>query len=67
MAFRSWYFAPSRCCEANQPDGASIREITRGTLETFDYTVLTASDGTEALALYADKKKEIALVLGPCL
>ncbi len=44
-------------------DEESIREITRGTLETLGYTVLTASDGTEALALYADKKKEIAVVL----
>jgi PAS domain S-box-containing protein len=44
-------------------DEESIREITRGTLETFGYTVLTASDGTEALALYADKKNEIAVVL----
>ena len=44
-------------------DEESIREITRGTLETFGYKVLTASDGTEALALYADKKNEIAVVL----
>ncbi|HEY5886051.1 MAG TPA: PAS domain S-box protein [Pyrinomonadaceae bacterium] len=44
-------------------DEESIREITRGTLETFGYTVVTASDGTEALALYADKKTEIAVVL----
>jgi hypothetical protein len=44
-------------------DEESIREITRGTLETFGYTVLTASDGTEALAIYADKKNEIAAVL----
>jgi PAS domain S-box-containing protein len=44
-------------------DEESIREITRGTLETFGYNVLTASDGTEALALYADKKNEIAVVL----
>lgn len=44
-------------------DEDSIREITRGTLETFGYAVLTASDGTEALALYADKKNEIAAVL----
>ena len=44
-------------------DEESIREITRGTLETFGYTVLTASDGTEALALYADKKNDIAVVL----
>ena len=44
-------------------DEESIREITRGTLETFGYAVLTAADGTEALALYADKKSEIAVVL----
>jgi hypothetical protein len=44
-------------------DEESIREITRGTLETFGYSVVTASDGTEALAIYADKKNEIAVVL----
>lgn len=44
-------------------DEESIRDITRGTLETFGYQVLTASDGTEALALYADRKDEIAVVL----
>lgn len=44
-------------------DEEAIREITRGTLETFGYKVLTASDGTEALAIYADKKNEIAVVL----
>ena len=44
-------------------DEESIREITRGTLETFGYNVLTANDGTEALAIYADKKNEIAVVL----
>jgi CheY-like chemotaxis protein len=44
-------------------DEESIREITRGTLETFGYKVITAADGTEALAVYADKKSEIAVVL----
>lgn len=44
-------------------DEESIREITRGTLETFGYAVVTAGDGTEALAIYADKKNEIAVVL----
>src|SRR5215204_4556900 len=44
-------------------DEEAIREITRGTLETFGYSVMTASDGTEALAIYADKKNEIAVVL----
>ena len=44
-------------------DEESIREITRSTLETFGYRVLTANDGTEAIALYADRKNEIAVVL----
>ncbi|HEX5885094.1 MAG TPA: PAS domain S-box protein [Pyrinomonadaceae bacterium] len=44
-------------------DEEAIREITRGTLEAFGYKVLTANDGTEALAIYADKKNDIALVL----
>jgi PAS domain S-box-containing protein len=44
-------------------DEESIREITRGTLETFGYQVLTASDGTEALAIYADRKNDVAVVL----
>ena len=44
-------------------DEESIREITRSTLETFGYRVLTANDGTEAIALYADRKNEVAVVL----
>jgi PAS domain S-box-containing protein len=44
-------------------DEESIREITRGTLETFGYRVLIASEGTEALGLYADHKNEVAVVL----
>jgi hypothetical protein len=44
-------------------DEDSIREITRSTLETFGYNVMTASDGTEALAIYADHKNEVAVVL----
>ena len=44
-------------------DEESIREITKGTLETFGYRVLTASDGTEAVAIYADTKSDIAVVL----
>jgi CheY-like chemotaxis protein len=44
-------------------DEESIREITRATLETFGYKVLTASDGSEAVALYADRRNEIAVVL----
>ena len=44
-------------------DEASIREITQQTLETFGYRVITAGDGTEAIALYASRPDEIALVL----
>jgi two-component system, cell cycle sensor histidine kinase and response regulator CckA len=44
-------------------DEEAIREITRGTLETFGYRVLTASDGTEAVALYAGHRDEIKIVL----
>ena len=35
-------------------DEASIREITRNTLEAFGYRVLTANDGTDALAIFVD-------------
>ncbi|MGB7922852.1 MAG: response regulator, partial [Pyrinomonadaceae bacterium] len=44
-------------------DEESIRQITKGTLETFDYKVLVANDGTEALALYAEHRNEIKVVL----
>jgi CheY-like chemotaxis protein len=44
-------------------DEASIREITKGTLETYGYKVLTAGDGTEALAIYAEHRDAVALVL----
>ncbi|HEX8129656.1 MAG TPA: PAS domain S-box protein [Pyrinomonadaceae bacterium] len=44
-------------------DEESIRQITRGTLETFNYRVLTASDGTEAVALYAQHRDEVAAVI----
>jgi PAS domain S-box-containing protein len=44
-------------------DETAIREITRETLEAHGYHVLTASDGAEALTLYADHKGEIRLTL----
>ncbi len=44
-------------------DEGAIREITKATLESFGYKVITASDGTEALALYAQRKDEIAAVI----
>lgn len=44
-------------------DESSIRQITKQTLEAFGYRVLLASDGSEAVALYADRRDEIAVVL----
>lgn len=44
-------------------DESSVREITKLTLETFDYTVITASDGAEAVALYSDRKDKIKVVI----
>ena len=44
-------------------DEAAIREITRSTLEAAGYRVLTASDGTEAVALYAQRSGEIKVVI----
>jgi len=44
-------------------DESSIREITSATLERFGYRVITAEDGVEALAMYTERKAEIALVL----
>jgi CheY-like chemotaxis protein len=44
-------------------DEENIREIARATLEKFGYRVLTAVDGTDAMALYAQQKDEIALIL----
>ncbi len=44
-------------------DEEAIRQITRSTLETFGYRVLIASDGTEAVARYAEHRNEVAVVL----
>src|SRR5215813_6608134 len=44
-------------------DEIAIREIAKGTLEAYGYRALTASDGTEAVALYALHKNEIKVVL----
>jgi PAS domain S-box-containing protein len=44
-------------------DEVAIREITRSTLETFGYRVLMAADGAEAVALFAQRRGEIGLVL----
>lgn len=44
-------------------DEENIREVTRATLERFGYRVLTAIDGTDAAAIFAQNKDEIALLL----
>jgi PAS domain S-box-containing protein len=44
-------------------DEAAIREIARQTLESSGYRVLTADDGAEAVALYAEHRDEIKAVL----
>ncbi|HEY9665752.1 MAG TPA: PAS domain S-box protein [Coleofasciculaceae cyanobacterium] len=44
-------------------DEDAIREITQTSLEAYGYRVITASDGIEAIALYAQYKDEISLVL----
>ncbi|HYH84036.1 MAG TPA: PAS domain S-box protein [Pyrinomonadaceae bacterium] len=44
-------------------DEEAIRQITKGTLETFNYRVLTAADGTEAVAIYAQNRDEVAAVI----
>ncbi|OYW69473.1 MAG: hybrid sensor histidine kinase/response regulator, partial [Verrucomicrobiales bacterium 32-60-5] len=44
-------------------DEAAVRTITQQTLETYGYRVLTAADGTEAVALYSMHRMEIAAVV----
>jgi PAS domain S-box-containing protein len=44
-------------------DEMAIREITKSTLEAYGYRVLTANDGTEAIAQYAQNKDAIQVVV----
>ncbi|WP_447983726.1 PAS domain S-box protein [Nitrospira sp. Nam74] len=44
-------------------DEAAILEMTKATLEAHEYKVFTASDGTEAVALYAEHQREIDVVI----
>ena len=44
-------------------DESSILETTRATLEKFNYRVLTATDGADAVGVFAKNRDEIALVL----
>jgi CheY-like chemotaxis protein len=44
-------------------DEISICEITKATLENYGYRVQMANSGPEAVAIYAEKRKEIQLVV----
>ncbi len=44
-------------------DEDSIRDITKKSLESYNYKAITASDGIEAIALYAEHRDEISIVL----
>lgn len=44
-------------------DEAPIRDINQTLLETYNYRVLTANNGIDAIALYSQNQHEIALVL----
>jgi CheY-like chemotaxis protein len=44
-------------------DEASILIVTAQTLEGFGYRVITATDGAEAVAIYAQQRHEIAVVI----
>jgi PAS domain S-box-containing protein len=44
-------------------DEVSILEVTKTSLESSGYRVVTAQDGTEALAVYSQMKGEISIVL----
>lgn len=44
-------------------DEPAIREITKTSLENYNYQAITASDGIEAIALYVENRPQISLVL----
>jgi hypothetical protein len=44
-------------------DEATVREVTKFTLEDYDYRVLLAKDGIEAIALYPQHQAEVEVVL----
>jgi PAS domain S-box-containing protein len=44
-------------------DELSVREIIKASLEAYNYQVVTASDGVEAIALYAERQAEIQVIL----
>jgi two-component system cell cycle sensor histidine kinase/response regulator CckA len=44
-------------------DEENIREITRATLEKYNYQTITANDGAEAIAAYVQNSEKIRLIL----
>jgi PAS domain S-box-containing protein len=44
-------------------DEAAIREITRETLETYGYAVILGRDGAEGIAVFAEHRKRIKVVI----
>jgi two-component system, cell cycle sensor histidine kinase and response regulator CckA len=44
-------------------DEVAVQEITQVTLETHGYRTITASDGIEAIAIYAEQKHKISVIL----
>lgn len=44
-------------------DESAIRDITKASLESYNYKAITASDGIEAIALYAEHRDQISIVL----
>lgn len=44
-------------------DETAIREVTKASLEIYNYKVITACDGKEAVALYTEHQAEISVVL----
>ena len=44
-------------------DEAAIREITKETLEAHGYKAMTAGDGAEGVAIFAENKKNISVVI----
>ncbi len=44
-------------------DEVAIQEVTKATLEAYGYQAITASDGIEAITLYAEHRQEIGVVL----
>jgi CheY-like chemotaxis protein len=44
-------------------DEAAVREMSSRTLKAFGYEVLTAEDGTDAVALFAQHKGRVAVVI----